>query len=116
MSKPKAVDAGQANCPAERPVLSLRQALHPARSFRDDEYNRHIFPPNADIPATGRVYPDTYPPGENLPYPGIFWNQGLKLTVGYQYQDIGKHTYWLGNQIDMPRGADDEYGNKILYG
>ena len=46
--------------------------------------------------------------------PGIFWNQGLKLTAGYQYQDIGRHTYWLGNQIDMPRGMDDEYGTKYL--
>lgn len=46
--------------------------------------------------------------------PGIFWNQGLKLTAGYQYQDIGGHTYWLGNQLDMPRGLDDEYGTKYI--
>jgi hypothetical protein len=42
--------------------------------------------------------------------PGIFWNQGIKLSAGYQYQDIGGHTYWLGNQLDMPRGMDEEYG------
>lgn len=42
--------------------------------------------------------------------PGIFWNQGLKLSAGYQYQDIGNHLYWLSNLLTMPRGLDDEYG------
>lgn len=44
--------------------------------------------------------------------PGILWNQGLRLEVGFQYQDVGNHKYWLSNVLDMPRGIDDDYYGK----
>lgn len=43
--------------------------------------------------------------------PGIAFNQSLKLSAGYQYQDIGNRRYWSGNLLDLPRGyTNDIYG------
>lgn len=43
--------------------------------------------------------------------PGIGFNQSVRLTAGYQFQDIDGHKYWLDNLLALPRGyTEDMYG------
>lgn len=43
--------------------------------------------------------------------PGIAFNHSLRLSAGYQYQEIGNRRYWSSNLLDLPRGyTKDIYG------
>lgn len=47
--------------------------------------------------------------------PGIGFNHSVRLSAGYQFQDVGNHKYWLDNLLALPRGyTKDIYGKHYI--
>ena len=47
--------------------------------------------------------------------PGLTFNQGLRLSAGFQRQNVEGKRYWLDNHLDLPRGfTEDFYGRNYL--
>lgn len=47
--------------------------------------------------------------------PGLTFNQGLRLSAGFQRQNVEGKKYWLDNHLDLPRGfTEDFYGRNYL--
>ncbi len=47
--------------------------------------------------------------------PGIGFSHSVRISAGYQFQDIGNHKYWLDNILSLPRGhTRDIYGKHYI--
>ena len=47
--------------------------------------------------------------------PGLTFNQGLRLSAGFQRQLIEGKKFWLDNHLDLPRGyTEDFYGRNYI--
>ena len=47
--------------------------------------------------------------------PGLTFNQGLRLSAGYQRQNVEGKKFWLDNHLDLPRGfTEDFYGRNYV--
>lgn len=55
-----------------------------------------------------------YYAGAHVYTPGILCNQGLRLQASYQRQSAGRHNFYIGNYIKMPRGMDMAYAPRVF--